>query len=131
GLPATGGSAVNTYALQFEVLVRDDANPARLTLVAALVDKTKFDDNNRTERIQIEDLSNGSALALAFTNNLKGCDLAPVNALPAADFIFLADISASTDNDRGTIAQASGLIFTGLQNNGVDFRVGVVPHTEN
>jgi hypothetical protein len=106
-------------------------SPARLVVLGALVAKARFDDPNRIERLQLDDLSNGTALSKAFSGNDNACDSLAVNALPAADFIWMSDISASTKNDRGSIANAAGIVFDALSNNGVDFRMGVVPDPDN
>jgi hypothetical protein len=129
GQPGAAGTASNSYTLQFSAQVR--VNPLRLVVLGAVADRTSFDNVNLTQGIQLADLSNGSALAQSFAPNGKGCDPFDVEALPAADFIWMADISGSTNDDRGTIAQASGVVFAALENNGVDFRMGVVPHNEN
>jgi hypothetical protein len=130
GFPAPLAGTATQYVLKLEAVVRTGA-ATRVLVSAALVSQTTFDTANGVARQQVEDLSNGTALARAYATNATGCDPFGVTRTPRADFIWMADISGSTDNDRGTIATAAAAIFTGLQNNGVDFRMGVVPHTEN
>jgi hypothetical protein len=129
GLPGAVGVVATTYTLKFSAQIRSDIN--RLIIFGAITDKTRFDNTALLDAIEVEDIGNGSALSKAFSGNTNACDLFNVNALPAADFIWMADISGSTDNDRDTIVAASTVVFDALQNNGVDFRMGVVPHSEN
>jgi hypothetical protein len=129
GLPGPAGGTSTSYVLRFQSLVR--TGPTRIVAVGSLVPQASFDDPATVHRAQVEDLSNGTALARAYSTNATGCDPFVAAGTPRADFIWMADVSASTDNDRGTIATAADTIFTALANNGVDFRMGVVPHFEN
>lgn len=129
GLPGAGGGTATSYVLRFESLVR--TGPTRIIAVGSVVPQTSFDNTATVHRAQVEDLSNGTALARAYSTNATGCDPFVAAGTPRADFIWMADVSASTNNDRGTIATAADTIFTALSNNGVDFRMGVVPHHEN
>jgi hypothetical protein len=129
GLPGAVGVAATTYTLEFSAQIRSDIN--RLIIFGAITDKTRFDNVGLVDAIEVDDIGNGSALSKAFSGNTNACDLFNVAALPAADFIWMADISQSTDNDRDTIVAASSVVFDALQNNGVDFRMGVVSHNEN
>lgn len=129
GLPAAAGPNATNYVVRFESLVR--VSPTRIVVVGAVVAESAFNNTATVHRAQVEDLSNGTAIARAYATNSTGCDPFVASGTPRADFIWMADVSASTDNDRGTIATSADLIFTALQNNGVDFRMGVVPHHEN
>ncbi|MCK6546652.1 hypothetical protein L6R52_12450 [Myxococcota bacterium] len=130
GFPAHLPGTATQYVLKLQSVVRTGA-ATRVVVSAALVAQATFDTANGVARQQVEDLSNGTALARAWASNATGCDPFPVTRTSRADFIWMADISGSTDNDRGTIATAAAAIFAGLQSNGVDFRMGVVPHIEN
>lgn len=131
GLPTSGGAAATTYALMLATLVRTDVDPARVVLVGALVDKSRFDDDDGRARLRLEDLTNGTPLSKRSSSSDRACDPFDIGTLPAADFIWVADISSTSDNDRQNIASNAGVIFTALADNGVDFRMGVVPDPDN
>ncbi|MFO0722984.1 MAG: hypothetical protein U1E65_04305 [Myxococcota bacterium] len=130
GLPAAGGATSTTFILRFAALVRTGA-ATRIVTHGAVVSLTNFNSTVTVHHDQVEDLSNGTALARAYATDATGCDQFLVNRTPSADFLWMADISGSTDNDRTTIATASALVFDGLTANGIDFRMGVVPHSNN
>lgn len=129
GLPTTTGAAGNQFTLSYQVLIR--SNPAELIVVGGLMGRAAFDDVADNRSLILADLTNGSALALADARRGKDCDPIFAQGQSVADFIWMADISGSTDDDRGRISTAASLIVTALTNNGVDFRMGVVPHTQN
>jgi len=129
GLPAAGGTTSTQFIVRFASLVR--TGTTRIVMHGAVATDANFNNAATAHRFQVEDLSNGTALARAFATNATGCDQFLANRVPSADILFMADTSGSTDNDRGTIATASTLLFNGLTANGIDFRVGVVPHQSN
>ncbi|MBK6683828.1 MAG: hypothetical protein IPG45_05090 [Deltaproteobacteria bacterium] len=128
GLPGNAGANAPSYVLRFETQVRGNG---RVVVIGAVASRTRFDNNTLAIRQEVEDVSNGSALARAYASNSTGCDPFAATRQPAADFIWMADVSGSTDNDRGTIATAAATVFNALAANGIDFRMGVVPHSQN
>ncbi len=130
GLPVAGGATSTVYILRFAALVRTGA-ATRIVTHGAVTSLTNFNNTASVHHDQVEDLSNGTALARAYATNSTGCDQFLVNQLPSADFLWMADVSGSTDNDRTNIAATSALVFDGLAANGVDFRMGVIPHSNN
>jgi hypothetical protein len=127
-LPGGLGVAVSTFTLKFSAQIRPGN---RLVVFGAIADKTRFDNVNLVDAIEVEDIGNGSALSEAFSGDANACDQFVTSAEPAADFIWMADISGSTDDDRNTIVAASNIVFDALAANNVDFRMGVVSHNEN
>ena len=129
GLPTTTGSGARQYVYGFQVLLR--SNPDRMIVVGAVLERSAFDTLADRRGFVLTDLVNGTALARDGAPRDKDCDPFTVDQPPKADFIWMADISGSTDDDRGRITSASRAIFQALSNNGVDFRMGVVPHSQN
>ncbi|MEO1230583.1 MAG: hypothetical protein AAFZ18_16925, partial [Myxococcota bacterium] len=129
GLPTGTGTAGRNYIYGFQVLVR--SAPARLVVVGGVLDSASFDNAADRKSIVLSDLVNGTALARHDAPRDKDCDPFTTSGQAVADFIWMADVSGSTDDDRGRITAAAGEIFTALGQNNVDFRMGVVPHFEN
>jgi hypothetical protein len=111
----------------YQILVRANS----VIVVGAVLQRSQFNDPANAKSIFLSDLTNGTALAQATAGRDKDCDPFLATGLSVADFIFMADISGSTNDDRANIANAAQLIFNSLLQNGVDFRMGVVPHSDN
>lgn len=129
GLAPRVGSAALEYVYGYQVLLR--TNPSRLVVVGVLSYKSGFDNLTGAQALMVADLTNGTALARSDANRDKDCDPFEAEGDAVADFIWMADISGSTNDDRERITRASQLIFDELTRNNVDFRMGVVPHTQN
>jgi hypothetical protein len=126
GLPAaTGINSVN-FVFTYQLLVR--AAPQELIVVGAFVRRDQFDAVPDNRSIILNDLTNGTALAQADAPRDRECDPFQAEGQSVADFIWMADISGSTDDDRGRIVTAASQVFNALTMNNVDFRMGVVPH---
>ncbi|MBI2379031.1 MAG: hypothetical protein HYV07_33860 [Deltaproteobacteria bacterium] len=126
GLPTATGAAATQWTFGLEVLVRAD----RLVIVAAGVPRSVFDNAADPKGLKVLDLTNGSALARRGAEHGKACNSFVAEARSVADIIWMSDISGSTDDDRGPISTAATNVFNALTNNGVDFRMGVVRHTD-
>jgi hypothetical protein len=129
GLPTATGAPTNQHTFTYQVLLR--SMPQELIVVVGGMDRTTYDDVTNNAAIFIQDLTNGTALALANAERDKDCDPFTAAGQSVADFIWMADISGSTDDDRGRIFTAANSIVAALSANNVDFRMGVVPHSEN
>jgi len=127
GLPTSTGPNATQWMWMYQLLVR----PGSVLVVGAVLERQQFDDPGNPKSIFLSDLTNGTALAQAAAGRDKECDPFLATGLSVADFIFMADISGSTNDDRANIANAAQLIFNSLSQNGVDFRMGVVPHSDN
>jgi hypothetical protein len=130
GLPGAGGATSTSYMLKLTSFVRTGA-ATRLVVLGGILDANTFNNTAFVQRPQVEDLANGTALAHAGAGHDTVCNQFLFTTPPSADFVWMADISASTNDDRGNIATASGVVFDRLNELGVDFRMGVVPHTNN
>ncbi len=126
GLPTTTGTTDTAYVFTYQILLR--TNPQELVIVGAVLRTAVYDDIADNRSLMLNDLTNGTALALAGARRSKDCNPFDATGSSVADFIWMADISGSTDDDRGRIVTAGTAVFNGLTANGVDFRMGVVPH---
>lgn len=132
GLPTATGSGTRAYVYGYQVLLRNTSGTTpTLVVVGAVLEQTAFDTASDRKSIIVSDLVNGTALAEADATRDKDCDPFTAQGVAVADFVWMADVSGSTDDDRGRITQAAQLIFQELTTNNVDFRMGVVPHWQN
>ena len=129
GLPTGTGDTSAAFVLDLQLLVR--TQPQEVLLVGAVLPAEDFDNLADNRSIEMNDLTNGTALAEIGARRDKDCDPIVSSGPPKADFIWMADVSGSTDDDRNNIADAATTIVNALSTNGVDFRMGVVRHTEN
>jgi hypothetical protein len=129
GLPTTTGASGTEHVAMMQVLVR--AAEQRTLVVLAVTPRASYDDQAAAAAIMLADLSNGTALARPDARRGKGCDPFEATGVAIADFVWMADISQSTDDDRGRIVSAATEVFDALSRNGVDFRMGVVPHSQS
>lgn len=130
GLPTnTPGPTANQFVFSYQLLLR--RNPDELVVIGGLLERSAYDSPTNNASILISDLTNGTALAGAEARIDKDCDPFIAGDQAIADFVWMADISGSTDDDRGRIVAASNVVFNALAQNGVDFRMGVVPHIES
>jgi hypothetical protein len=130
GLPTnTPGATANQFTFGYQVLLR--RAPDELVVVGAVLERSTYDSATNNSSIIVSDLTNGTALALAEANVDKDCDPFIAGDEAIADFLWMADISGSTDDDRGRIVSASNVVFNALATNGVDFRMGVIAHIDN
>ncbi len=129
GLPTTTGPNGASYVLSFQLLVRPMAG--RVVVVAALLEQNEFDNAGNPKSIIVNDLTNGTSVAEIGAQRDKACDSFVATGQSVADFVWMADISSSTNDDRGRIASAAQQVFRALAQNGVDFRMAVVPHSHN
>jgi hypothetical protein len=125
--PAPAGTANTQYVYLQQLLLRAE----EVLVVGVVLERTAFDDRTDNRAILLEDLVNGTALAGFQAPRGKDCDPFVAEDASVADFLWMADISGSTDDDRGRIVNAANDIVNALTQNNVNFRMGVVPHTNN
>ncbi|MGF1511498.1 MAG: hypothetical protein ACFB9M_18550 [Myxococcota bacterium] len=127
GLPPPTGTNATEYVHLQQVLVRPD----EILVLGAFLDRTAFDDRTDNRAIVLQDLVNGTSLAETGASSGKECDPFLAEDRSVADFLWMADISGSTNEDREQIVSAASVIVDALDQNDVDFRMGVVPHVSN
>lgn len=131
GLPAGAFGTGSAFVLSLEVLSRRNlqGDAGRVVVVAAVAPKAAHDDRAHAARILSADLAAGSSLGQSGDGDGTTCDSLAVTSEPKADFVWMSDISGSTDDERTPIRQNASAVFTRLSDLGIDFRMGVVKHT--
>ena len=129
GLAADTGASSAAFVLSVQVLVRSD--PEEVLLVGGVMPASDYDNTTDNRSLEINDLTNGTALAEIDADSSKVCEGLVAGGQPSADFIWMADVSGSTEDDRDNISNAAQSIFDALTNNDVDFRMGVVTNVQN
>jgi hypothetical protein len=132
GLPP-GAFGTGPFVVSLEVLSRRNGqgDAHRVVVVAAVAPKSWFDDRTQATRIVAADLAGGTALGQSGDGEGRRCDAIPVAGDPRADFVWMSDISGSTDDERDPIRENAAAVFGRLDTLGIDFRMGVVQHTSN
>ncbi|MFO0745553.1 MAG: hypothetical protein U1F43_07755 [Myxococcota bacterium] len=125
GLPGPDGAQATSYVVRLAAQLREGP---RLVVLGGVTSRDAYVDG---VRIALDDLATASGLARAHADTVGACTSLTVTGEAKVDFIWMADVSGSTDNDRGRIVSAAGSIFSRLAESGVDFRMGVVPSSEN
>ncbi|RMG21192.1 MAG: hypothetical protein D6729_01300 [Deltaproteobacteria bacterium] len=133
GLPGSRIGPGDEFVFGLEILVRRSAagDAKRVVVIGGVAPKAAYDDDASLARIRISDLSNGTALGQFGDGDDARCDRFDVESDPRADFVWMSDISGSTDDERGPIKQNATQIFSALDNLGVDFRMSVILHPNN
>ncbi|MDF1562048.1 MAG: hypothetical protein P1V51_03345 [Deltaproteobacteria bacterium] len=134
GLPAvTSFAPGGEFVFGFEILVRRNGNgdAGRIVILGAVTDKASYDDKALQARIRVADLGNGTALGQHGDRDNTRCDSFVVESDPRADFIWMSDISGSTNDERMPIKSSATMVFDALANLGVDARMAVMPHENN
>lgn len=127
GLSSSTGANAAAFLMSYQLLVRAD----HLVLVAAFLEQSAYENVADTRSITLADLTNGTALAEPDAEVGRACNSFIAAGQLVADFVWMADISASTDDDRGRIVSAAEQVFDALAANNVDFRMAVVSHAQS
>jgi len=110
------------FVVAYQVLVRDATT---MLVLGAVTTRAGFDDATRSAGWQVEDLSNGTALARANNDDLPACETHLVDRVPRADILWMLDESGSTSDDRMRIEAHATQLFARAVAQGLDFRMGV------
>jgi hypothetical protein len=94
-------------------------------VMGAFVDRTAYDDSDRSASIRANDLANGTGLAQFGDGDGNECDPFAVVQLPVADIIWVDDDSGSTDPYRTSIKDNAVDLFDRAIAAGLDFRMAV------
>ncbi len=129
GLPGALGTSGRAWIFAYQILVRPAAQ--RVIVLGGLMERARYDAVADPSGLALSDLAGGTALATRDAGRGKGCDPFVAQGVAVADFLWMADVSGSTDDDRGRIVSAAQQVFDALANNGVDFRMAVVPHSQS
>jgi hypothetical protein len=102
-----------------------DTTKWRLLVIGAVASRTYYQDPTRVTGFIMDDLSNGTALAVSSDKLGDSCDVGMISSLPVADIIWIIDESGSMDEDRQNIVNNANNFFSRALSSGLDFRMGV------
>ena len=103
-----------------------DKSQWRLLVMGGVARKSAYADVKYPTGFLINDLSNGTALALPGCNVSDGCaNETIIQAIPKADIIWVSDESSSMDDNRQDIIDNATDFFNRAMASGLDFRMGV------
>jgi hypothetical protein len=146
-LPAPYGSSGTEFVIRFVTVKRfafkknasgqleldakgfpiDDGDQAkwRIVVMGAVALKANYQDPSRQTGFVVDDLSNGTAVAIAADSVGDECDVSTITSLPVADIVWIVDESGSMDDNRQDIVNNANNFFSRALSSGLDFRMGV------
>lgn len=83
------------------------------------------DDPTRTTAFHLNDMSNGTGVAVSGNGEELECEQFVISRQAKADIIWIVDESGSTSDDRQRIVDNASVFFNKAVNAGLDFRVAV------
>jgi hypothetical protein len=102
-----------------------DKTKWRLIVAGAVAAKSNYNDSTKKTGFVVDDLSNGTSVAI-YTDTLGNqCDVGTVSSLPIADIIWVIDESGSMEDNRKDIQNNANNFFSRALSSGLDFRMGV------
>ena len=102
-----------------------EARKGQFVLSAAVVNRAHYQSDTDVTFAQAEDLSNGTAVAVAGRKDGFFCDVGPIAKRPEADIIWVMDESGSMNDNRYDIAKNAATFYAKAKAAGLDFRMGV------
>jgi hypothetical protein len=102
-----------------------DKNKWRLMVIGAVAAMAEYQDPRRNTGFIVDDLGNGTALALAGDTPGEECDVGTIANLPIADIIWVIDESGSMADNRQEVVNNANNFFSRALSSGLDFRMGV------
>ena len=108
-----------------------DTTKYRLIVIGAVASAANYLTPTRTTGLLVDDLANGSGVAIAADTVGNECDVGKINKLPVADIIWVVDTSGSMYNNQVDVANNANVFFSRALAAGLDFRMAVMPSCEN
>jgi len=102
-----------------------DKGKWRLLVMGAVASKLDYQSPTRRTGFIVDDLSNGTAVAVAKDTVTNECDVGTIQKLPVADIIWVIDESGSMSDNRQDIVNNANNFFSRALSSGLDFRMGV------
>ena len=119
------GGAVGTATHSLLVKLSLTVRAGQLTIMGAVVEQQKYDDPLQDAFINVDDLSNSTALSRAGKKTEYYCDISTFSGKTKADIIWVIDESGSMNDNRQDIVDNANVFFAKAQAAGLDFRMGV------
>ncbi len=102
-----------------------DKTKWRLLVMGGVATKTAYITPTMFSGFIVDDLSNGTSLAVAKDAVENECDVGKITSLPVADIIWVIDESGSMNDNRQDIVNNANNFFSRALSSGLDFRMGV------
>jgi hypothetical protein len=105
----------------------DDGDKAkwRLLVMGAVALRGNYQDPMRKTGFVVDDLSNGTGLAVYTDGLADACNVATITQLPVADIIWVIDESGSMAEEQKNVANNANNFFSRALASGLDFRMCV------
>ncbi len=116
------GPSEMSHILRAQVLLRNDG---RMLVMGAVATETMVGDNKLSTGLHIDDMANGTGLAMAKDRDTVECDPFKLTGTPKADIIWVVDESGSMSNNRLDVANNAKDFFSRAVVSGLDFRMAV------
>ena len=146
-LPQPYGSSATEFVLRFTTIKRfefkkdsnqklvldKDGNPQdsgdktkwRLVVMGGVATKLDYQSPTRRTGFIVDDLSNGTSVAVMNDTVENECDVGTIQKLPVADIVWVIDESGSMSDNRQDIVNNANNFFSRALSSGLDFRMGV------
>jgi len=102
-----------------------DRSQWRLLVIGAVAAATEYKDPTRRTGVLVDDLSNGTSLALASDTVGNQCDARTISSKPVADIVWVSDESGSMNDNRDDVTAVATDFFKRAVSMGLDFRMGI------
>lgn len=101
------------------------AEALQTVFVGSVARAVHADDPTRTTAFHLNDMSNGTGVAVSGNGEELECEQFVISRQAKADIIWIVDESGSTGDDRQRIVDNASVFFNKAVNAGLDFRVAV------
>jgi hypothetical protein len=102
-----------------------DKSNWRLMFMGAVGLRGNYQDPQKRTGFVVDDLSNGTGMAIASDGLTDACNVAVISQLPVADIIWVMDESGSMDDKRKNVVANANNFFNRALASGLDFRMCV------
>ncbi len=102
-----------------------DTSKWRTIVIGAVASLSNDQDPKLKTGFIVEDLSNGTGVAIYTDKVGDECDVGTITQLPIADIIWVVDESGSMSDNRQDIVNNANNFFSRALSSGLDFRMGV------
>ena len=103
----------------------NDSTKWRTVVMGAVAAKANYQNPKLQTGFLVDDLSNGTPVAIAKDTVSNECDVGTITQLPIADIIWVIDESGSMSNELQDVVNNANNFFSRALASGLDFRMGI------
>ena len=103
----------------------NDSSKWRIIVMGAVASKTNYQNPKLQTGFLVDDLANGTSVAIYLDTVRNECDADLIDRLPIADIVWVIDESGSMSNERQDVVNNANNFFSRALASGLDFRMGV------